>query len=212
MDLYAKKILGFLQANPNLDLETADIAFHLKLDEHFVQNYMSQLLRQGMVVNRKDGYGRTCWYACNEEPEIAVMEPKSIPEPESNVGKKIEFINDEFDDYLDHQEKKLPILKVLFMVALMSAFGSLGYLGLESINGKINRVSDSMRQISDKIVVKTEYDLQKNEFSSKMMKMENEIKFLTSQIDSLKTVIANNEMEKKTNSKTNVNRTGKKRK
>lgn len=209
MDLYAKKILGFLQANPNLDLETADIAFHLKLDEHFVQNYMSQLLRQGAVVNRRDGYGRICWYIYDSEPEMAVMEPISVPDPQRNVEKKIE--NDELDEFLENHEKKLPILKVLFIVALTTAFGALGYLGLESINGKINRVSDSMRQISDMIVVKTEYDQQKNELSSKMMKMENEIKSLTSLVDSLKIVIANNKMEKKTKSKTNVSRARKKR-
>jgi hypothetical protein len=210
MDLYAKKILSFLQANPNLNLETADIAFHLKLDEHFVQNYMSQLLRQGLVVNRRDGDGRTCWYTYNAEPEMVVMEPISSPAPECNVEKKIG--NDDFDDYLDHQEKKLPILKVLFLVALMAAFGALGYLGLESINRKINLVSDSIKQISDVIVVKNDYDKQKNEFSSKMMKMENEIKSLTNLVDSLKAVLAKNEMEKKTEIKTTVNKTRKKRK
>lgn len=209
MDLYAKKILGFLQANPNLDLETADIAFHLKLDEQFVQNYMSQMLHQGVVVKRRDGYGRICWYTYDTEPEIAVMEPISVPKPESNVEKKIE--SDEFDDFSDNQEKKLPILKVLFIVALAAAFCALGYLGLESINGKINLVSDSMKQISDKVVVKTEYDQQKNEFALKMIKMESEIKSLTSLVDSLKTAIANCEMEKKTTSKTATSSTRKKR-
>lgn len=210
MDLYAKKIIDFLQANPNLDLETADIAFHLKLDEHFVQNYLSQLLRQGAVVNRSDGYGRSCWYTCDAEPQIAVMEPKSIPESVSNVEKEIE--NDLLDPFLNHQEKKLPVLKVLFFVALMAAFSALGYLGLESINGKINRVSDSMKQITDKIVVKTEYDQQKNEFSLKMIKMENEIRSLTNLVDSLKTVIASKEAENKPKPKINVSRTRKKRK
>ncbi len=210
MDLYAKKILGFLQANPNLDLETADIAFHLKLDEHFVQNYLSQLLRQETVVNRRDAYGRICWYTHDAQQEIAVMEPISVRKPQSNVEKEIG--SDEFDDFLDNQGKKLPILKVLFFAALMAAFGALGYLGLESINGKINRVFDSMKQISDSVVVKTEYDLQKNEFSSKMMIMENEIKSLTNLVDSLKTVIVKSEMEKVPKSKTNMSRSRKKRK
>jgi predicted transcriptional regulator len=177
MDLYAKKILGFLQANPNLDLEATDIAFHLKLDEQFVQNYMSQLLRQGAVVNRKDEYGRIYWHTHDEESEIAVMEPVTVSNPGYNVEKKIE--NDELDSFLDNQKKKLPIINIMFIVALTAAFAALGYLGLESINGKINRVSDSMKQITDKIVVKTEYDQQKNEFSLKMIKMENEIRSLT---------------------------------
>lgn len=206
MDLYAKKILGFLQANPNLDLETADIAFHLKLDEQFVQDYMSQMLHQGVVVKRRDGYGRICWYTYDTEPEIAVMEPISVPKPESNEEKKIES-----DDFSDNQEKKLPILKVLFLVALTAAFCALGYLGLESINGKINRVSDFMKQLSDMVVVKTEYDQQKNEFALKVIKMESEIKSLTYLVDSLKTVIANSQMEKKNTSKTTTSRTRKKR-
>ncbi len=209
MDLYAKKILGFLQANPNLDLETADIAFHLKLDEQFVQNYMSQMLHQGIVVNRRDRYGRICWYTHDAEPEIAVIDPISDPKPESNVKKKSE--SDAFDDFSDDQEKKLSILKVMFIVVLLTAFCALGYLGLESINGKIKRVSDSMEQISDKIVFKTEYDQQKNEFALKIIKMESEIKSLAYLVDSLKAVIANSEIEKKTTSKMTISKTRKKR-
>ena len=100
----------------------------------------------------------------------------------------------------------------MFIVALTAAFAALGYLGLESINGKINRVSDSMKQITEKIVVKTEYDQQKNEFSLKMIKMENEIRSLTNLVDSLKTVIASKEAENKPTPKINVSRTRKKRK
>ncbi len=210
MDLYAKKIMGFLQANPGLDLETADIAFHLKLDEHFVQNYMSQLLRQGMVTSRKNEYGRVYWYHYNLEPEIEVMELPPAPKTEVSAKKGKE--DDGFEEFLENQEKKLPVLKVMFVVVLTAALGALGYLGLESVNGKINRVADSMKNIIEKIVDKTEYDQYKKESSSRMIKLENEIRTLGNLVDSLKTVLTNHEMQHKSEPTVKVSRTGKRRK
>lgn len=208
MDLYAKKILGFLQSNPNLDLEAADIAFHLKMDEQFVQNYMSSLLRQGLVINRRNEYGRIYWYAQTREAveaDIPVMEPSPVSVAKPTEQTQSDKGKDDFDEFIEKEDKKVPILKTLFFVALIAAFGALVYLGMESMNRKINAVAGIANTVNKEAVLNAEYSQFKNESSLMIKKLESDIKELTVLVDSLKTVLYENEKNKAEDMKSRKN-------
>lgn len=199
MDIYSKKILDFLKLNSNLDLEVADIAFHLKLDEQFVQNHMSALLRQEQVINRRNEYGRIYWYAAppqNLDAEIPVMElpdtPPNLP-PAINSNSQRE----ELDDVFEKEVKKIPLLKMLFVIILVAAFGALGYLLITSMDKKLENVIEITNSISKQSVQNIDYLRYVDETTVQIRNLESEVKGLTAMVDSLKAVLKESQAEKK---------------
>ncbi|NLG16983.1 MAG: hypothetical protein GX556_06580 [Fibrobacter sp.] len=179
MDIHSKKILSFLKRNSNLDLEVPDIAFHLKLDENFVQNFLNSLYQKGFVTAKQNKQGRVYWYAVEEppreEPDVAV---EKTPEKISN--------SDDFDT-LTEGGGGIPVMKVFAVLILIAVLGGGVILGGRYFDKKISSVTTTATK---NLVPRNEFTPFKDTALVKIGNIQTEVKTLYATIDSLKKVLA----------------------
>jgi len=191
MDIYARKIISFLRNNMNLDLEIPDIAFHLKLDEQFVQNYLSSLLRQGLVTTKRNEYGRIYWYAIvpieitPENTATIEFEPVEIEELTTKPVAKEKDNETEFDDLIE-KKSKFPVKLVIGMMFTVGLVIGSAYITRIQLNQKIEQ---SVSVNNKNFVTLKEFVSQKDSVVSHVNLLKIEISGLLSTIDSLKSVI-----------------------
>ena len=189
MDSHSKKILSFLRKNSNLDLEIPDISFHLKMDEHLVQNFLNTLYQQELITARQNERGRVYWYALDEKPlplpkppipkAMAVSAPLPVSTP------TIIDDDDKFDALAEGSG--FPFMKMVAVLFLIAALGGGIYFGRKYFDKKLNTVTTSVTR--DMVPIK-DYQPFKDDATAKIGKLEEEIKTLSTSFDSLKAVFA----------------------
>lgn len=192
MDIYAKKIIDFLQKNPNLDLEVADIAFHLKMDEQFVHNYMSSLLRQEIVINRRNEYGRIYWYCNNKqenEVDIPVMEiiSSSINSASEKTSSVIDCKNSEIIPEVQ-EKKKLNVYNWITSI-LIIALCIMAYSGYVFFEQKMENLNKTINSIHQELIKISEINRNQSKMLLKIEKYEAQVKNFVLIVDSLKTIL-----------------------
>ena len=184
MDSHSKKILNFLRKNSNLDLEIPDISFHLKMDEHLVQNFLNTLYRQELITARQNERGRVYWYALEEKPLPKPPIPKAMPVPVSTPSKIIDD-DDKFDAL--SEGSGFPFMKMVAVLFLIAALGGAIYFGRKYFDKKLNTVTTSVTR--DMVPIK-DYQPFKDDATAKIGKLEEELRTLSTGFDSLKAVLA----------------------
>ena len=181
MDIHSKRILNFIKKNNNLDLDVSDIAFHLKLDEQFVQNFLQNLARKGFVKAKQNQHGRVYWYAVAEPPKEAREEKVSTFEKDSGKPSDDEF------DALAEGGGGFPVAKVIAFIFIIAILGAGLILGSKYVEKRINSVTT----IATKdLLPRKEFDPFKDTAMVKIGNIQSEIKGLYGVIDSLKSVLA----------------------
>ncbi len=103
MEEKLQRIIQFLRKNNNHYFETSDIAYHLKLDEQFVDDALLYLSQIQLVTMSSDPQGNTVWYAAEHWNQAA---------PESNSGQQM-FFDTEKSIRNEEPRKNFPIHEVL---------------------------------------------------------------------------------------------------
>jgi len=175
MDEHAGKIVSFLKMNPNLDLQASDIAYHLAMDDNYVQNTLNALYHKGHVTARQNDEGRIFWY-CS-----------------SGVNQQSEKKGSLDLDRLDSLSGGgFPVAQIITTAIILGIIGAGAYFGKNYFDKKMKRMSET---ISSSVVTNDDYQPFKKRSVEKITQLENEVKALTVKVDSLKTTVA--ELSKK---------------
>jgi predicted DNA-binding transcriptional regulator len=181
MDIHSKRILNLIKKNSNLDLDISDIAFHLKLDEQFVQNFLQNLARKGYVTARQNQHGRVYWYAVAEPPKEVKEEEISTFEKDSGKTSDDEF------DALAEGGGGFPVAKVIAFIIVIAILGGGLIMGSKYVEKRVNSVTTTATK---DLLPRKEFDPFKDTAMVKIGNIQSEIKGLYGVIDSLKRVLA----------------------
>lgn len=181
MDIHSKRILNLIKKNSNLDLDISDIAFHLKLDEQFVQNFLQNLARKGYVTARQNQHGRVYWYAVAEPPKEVKEEEISTFEKDSGKTSDDEF------DALAEGGGGFPVAKVIAFIIVIAILGGGLIMGSKNVEKRVNSVTTTATK---DLLPRKEFDPFKDTAMVKIGNIQSEIKGLYGVIDSLKRVLA----------------------
>lgn len=181
MDIHSKRILNLIKKNSNLDLDISDIAFHLKLDEQFVQNFLQNLARKGYVTARQNQHGRVYWYAVAEPPKEVKEEEISTFEKDSGKTSDDEF------DALAEGGGGFPVAKVIAFIIVIAILGGGLIMSSKYVEKRVNSVTTTATK---DLLPRKEFDPFKDTAMVKIGNIQSEIKGLYGVIDSLKRVLA----------------------
>ena len=137
MDDQLNRILGFLRNNSNCYFEATDIAYHLKLDELYIEKKLVYMQSQKMASAAMSPEGKEVWYAAPISSQ-----DHTVTAPENPTFSHFDSLSKKTGDEKLHveneisQKRTIPWFQIAFAVAVIILFSTGIYYGKYYVDEK----------------------------------------------------------------------------